>query len=214
TAEPKLVPYSHALLLAAAERVQRWYNLGGADSCLSVTPVHYCHGLTLTVFAPLISGGQVVFPEDPSRPNLDEWFCRLRPTWYSAGPTLHLAILEKLSTLADPGEHRLRFAVSGGASLPSTVQTGLEACLGVPLLNHYGATEAMQIASNRVDPKYAKRGTCGMPDHGSLKVVDASGTEVPPGKIGEILVGGPTVVPGYLNAPGLNEHVFVKGWYR
>src|SRR5262245_42336391 len=59
TAEPKLVPYTHSVLLAAASRVQRWYELDRADRCLSVTPVHYCHGLTLTVMAPIITGGAV-----------------------------------------------------------------------------------------------------------------------------------------------------------
>ena len=67
TAEPKLVPYSHANMLAAAARVKGWFNLNENDRCLSLTPVYYCHGLTLTVFAPLLSGGSVAFPESPSR---------------------------------------------------------------------------------------------------------------------------------------------------
>ena len=66
-AEPNLVPYSHRNMLAAAARVKRWFNLDDEDRCLSVSPVYYCHGLTVTVFAPLLSGGSVAFPESPSR---------------------------------------------------------------------------------------------------------------------------------------------------
>ncbi len=71
TAEPKLVPYSHRNMLATAARVRGWFNLDNHDRCLSVSPVYYCHGLTLTVLAPLLSGGTVAFPVSPSRTRSD-----------------------------------------------------------------------------------------------------------------------------------------------
>ncbi len=36
----------------------------------------------------------------------------------------------------------------------------------------------------------------------------------PRGQRGEILVGGPTVVAGYLNAPEITRASFVKGWFK
>ena len=214
-AEPNLIPYSHRNMLATAARVKRWFNLDDDDRCLSVSPVYYCHGLTVTVFAPLLSGGSVAFPESPSRLDLREWFASLQPSWLSAGPTTYRAILEKAQLDEDkPIRHNLRFAVSGGAPLHLEIQVGLQSALGVPVLEHYGATEAAQISTNLPPPGPAKVGTCGMPDPDTVMIVGENGARPPPGDWGEILVGGPTVIAGYLNAPELNKVAFVDGWYR
>ncbi len=215
TGVPNLIPYSHRNMLATAARVKRWFDLGVRDRCLSVSPVHYCHGLTVTVFAPLLSGGGVAFPFSPSRLDVGEWLDTLQPTWFSAGPTTHLAILDKMRAAGGkPVEHRLRFVVSGGAPLPAEVQVGLQTVLGVPVLEHYGATEAAQISANLPPPGPAKPGTCGRPDPDTVLIVGEDGQRLPPGERGEILVGGPTVISGYLNAPELNKVAFVDGWFR
>ena len=214
-AEPNLIPYSHRNMLATAARVKRWFNLDDDDRCLSVSPVYYCHGLTVTVFAPLLSGGSVAFPESPSRLDLREWFASLQPSWLSAGPTMHRAIFEKVQLDEDkPIRHNLRFAVSGGAPLPLEIQVGLQSALGIPVLEHYGATEAAQISTNLPPPGPAKVGTCGMPDPDTVMIMGENGARPAPGDWGEILVGGPTVIAGYLNAPELNKVAFVDGWYR
>ena len=214
-AEPNLIPYSHRNMLATAARVKRWFNLDDDDRCLSVSPVYYCHGLTVTVFAPLLSGGSVAFPESPSRLDLREWFASLQPSWLSAGPTMHRAIFEKVQLDEDkPIRHDLRFAVSGGAPLPLEIQVGLQSALGMPVLEHYGATEAAQISTNLPPPGPAKVGTCGMPDPDTVMIMGENGARPAPGDWGEILVGGPTVIAGYLNAPELNNVAFVDGWYH
>ena len=215
TAEPKLIPYSHRNMLATAARVRGWFNLDDHDRCLSVSPVYYCHGLTLTVLAPLLSGGSVAFPSSPSRLDLTEWFSSLQPSWLSASPTTYRAILEKVHLIEGRGiKHNLRFALSGGAPLHPEIQAGLQSALGVPVLEHYGATEAGQISTNLPPPGPAKEGTCGVPDPDTLKVVGDDDTSLAPSNRGEILVGGPTVIGGYLNASELNEVTFEDGWYR
>ncbi len=40
------------------------------------------------------------------------------------------------------------------------------------------------------------------------------GAQLPPGQEGEILVGGPTVISGYLDAPELNRASFSNGWFK
>jgi len=82
TAEPKLIPFSHQNMLAAAERVSGWFNLTPQDRCLCVTPIYYSHGLKVTVLTPLLTGGSIAFPADPSAFDYAEWFGALNPTWY------------------------------------------------------------------------------------------------------------------------------------
>jgi acyl-CoA synthetase (AMP-forming)/AMP-acid ligase II len=215
TASPKLIPFSHGNMLAAASRVQSWFGLTPADRCLSVSPVCYSHGLKVTVFTPLITGGSIGFPLSPSSLDVDEWLGALRPTWYSAGPTLHRFMFDKTKSLPNVGStHSLRFVVSGGAPLTWEVREGLSRSLGVPVLEHYGSSEAAQISANLPPPGPFKPGTCGIPAKDTVKIVAESGREVSAGEHGEILLGGPTVTSGYLDAPELNDASFVEGWFR
>jgi len=215
TGDPKLIPFSHCNMLAAAARVQSWFDLGPTDRCLSVSPVCYSHGLKVTVFIPLITGGSVAFPASVSTLDVHEWLTRLRPTWYSAAPTLHRYMLDKTESLPDARSlHSLRFIVSGGAPLLWDVREALATALGVPVLEHYGSSEAAQISANLPPPKPYRAGTCGIPPEGTIKIVGDDGQELPAGQQGEILVGGLTVTSGYLDAPELNRLAFVDGWFR
>lgn len=215
TAEPKLIPFSHINMLAAALRLQTWFGLTAQDRCLSVSPSYYSHGLKVTVFTPLLTGGSIAIPSNIAVLALDEWFDHLRPTWYSAGPTLHNSVWEKVKSLSGaPIAHTLRFITSGGAPLPNEIRGGLERILGVPVLEHYGSSEAAQIAVNRPGPGASKPRTCGQPWPGTVMIADAQGNSLRTGERGEIWVRGPTVMAGYLDAPEHNHASFVKGWLR
>ena len=215
SSEPKLIPTSHCNMIAAAARVQAWFDLTPEDRCLCVSPVFYAHGLHVTVFAALLSGGTIAFPKDAAKFDYSEWFEALRPTWYSAGPTLHRLVLDHIKSRADAKiHHSLRFVLSGGAPLPRVVLEGLEQTLGVPVVEHYGSSEGMQICSNLLPPRPSKRGTVGVPWPDTIRIVGDDGRQLPAGEWGEILVGGPTVVSRYLDAPELSRISFVDGWFK
>lgn len=213
TAASKLIPYSLDNIVATAERVRGWYGLAPEDRCLSISPVYYCHGLILTVLGPLLSGGSVAFPKNPAQPDLQEWLVDLRPTWLSTAPAVHLALLERIKAERFSGPISLRFAVSGGATLPANLQAELQSILDVPVLEHYGATEAGQIASNVLPPGPFKPGTCGVPDPTVVRIVVEPGANLPPGW-GEVFIGGPSLTAGYLDAPEINRVSFFDGWFR
>src|SRR5262249_28249362 len=79
-AKPKLIPFSHSNMLAAAARLQAWFGLTPWDRCLSASPPHYSHGLKVTVFTPLLTGGSIAVPANGAILALDEWLNVLRPT--------------------------------------------------------------------------------------------------------------------------------------
>jgi oxalate---CoA ligase len=215
TADAKLIPFTHRNMLTAASRLIAWYNLTPQDCCLSVSPLYYSHGIKVTMFTPLLSGGTVAFPVDSSRFDYLEWFRSLKPTWYSAGPTLHRLILDRIKygpgTISD---HCLRFVVSGGAPLPRTVLDGLQDALGVAVVEQYGTSEAAVVAANAPPPGRFKPGSCGVPWPNTVRIVDEDGSQLPPGKPGEILIGGTSLISGYLDAPELNSVCFTRGWFR
>ncbi|MCW3149258.1 AMP-binding protein [Stutzerimonas stutzeri] len=214
TALPKLIPFSHRNMLAAAYKWRTWFRLTPDDRCLCVSAPYYSHGLKVTILTPLLSGGSVAFPLSPAAVDLHEWFETLQPTWYSAGPALHRAILE--ATHSRPGsfvQQRLRFASSGGAPLPREIIEGFEKALGVPLLEHYGSSEAAQIAVNTPFPGGHRTGTVGRPWPDTVRIVDEAGAPVALGERGEIQLCGPTLTAGYLGDPALNQAAFRDGWF-
>jgi len=213
TALPKLIPFTHRNMLTAARKWQRWFGLDADDRCLCVSAPYYSHGLKVTILTPLLTGGSVAFPLSPAVVDLHEWFASLRPSWYSAGPALHLAILE--AARAHPeglSTQRLRFASSGGAPLGQEIIDSFDRTLGFPLLEHYGSSEAAQIAANTPDAR--KAGTVGRPWPETLSIVGEDGQPVAPGERGEIRVRGATVMPGYLGDEALNREVLRDGWFH
>ncbi|WP_444815429.1 AMP-binding protein [Stutzerimonas frequens] len=213
TALPKLIPFTHRNMLTAARKWQRWFGLDAGDRCLCVSAPYYSHGLKVTILTPLLTGGSVAFPLSPAVVDLHEWFASLRPSWYSAGPALHLAILE--AARAHPeglSTQRLRFASSGGAPLGQEIIDSFERTLGFPLLEHYGSSEAAQIAANTPDAR--KAGTVGRPWPETLSIVDEDGNPLAAGERGEIRVRGATVMPGYLGDEALNREVLRDGWFH
>ncbi|MFD6391996.1 AMP-dependent synthetase/ligase [Nocardia sp. NPDC055029] len=96
---------------------------------------------------------------------------------------------------------RLRYVISGGASLDDTTAS-FYAGFGVVILNCYGLTEAATAVTVSA-PATNRLGTVGRP---------IPGTEVGIGADGEVLVRGPHVSPGYWGAAADQRPVDDEGW--
>jgi oxalate---CoA ligase len=215
TSRPKLVPLTHRRLRVSADNVSRTLQLTPADRCLNVMPLFHIHGLVAALLASLHSGASVAccpgFHQLRFFDRLDE----LEPTWYTAVPTMHSAVLSRArdhqETLA---RHRLRFIRSSSAALPVSVLEGLEAAFGVPVIEAYGMTEAAhQMASNLLPPGLRKPGTVGPAAGPQIAILDESGGLLAPGEIGEVAIRGANVFSGYEANPEANEIAFSNGWF-
>ena len=114
---------------------------------------------------------------------------------------------KKLTLVQEKFGGRLRLAISGGGSLPSYLDTWIDA-LGIRIVNAYGMTEcAPGIAGRGLQCDVF--GTIGYPvENSQLIIVDKSGNQTPTGEAGEIWVKGPHVTPGYYKAPEENAKSF------
>ena len=130
------------------------------------------------------------------------------------------------STLHEKLGGNLRFAVSGGASLPEEIGTFFQAA-GVTIIEGYGLTETAPVIS--VNPMDAPRyGTVGhilpgvsvaiQPLDGEQLAGTINGNDYPTDtttKEGEILVKGPNVMREYWDRPEQTRSVFdPEGWYH
>ena len=95
TARPKIVPLTHRNLCISAQYIAKWLELSPADRCLNVMPLFHVHGLVAALLSSLSSGGSVVCTPGFVAPQFWGWLKLLRPTWYTAVPTMHQAILAR-----------------------------------------------------------------------------------------------------------------------
>jgi amino acid adenylation domain-containing protein len=216
TGRPKIVPLTHASLLASARSIAASLALTSSDRCLNVMPLFHVHGLVGALLASLTVGGSVVCAPGFQSPTFLSWCEEFEPTWYTAVPTMHQAILaravENRSRLADL---KLRFTRSCSAPLPPALTAEMEATFGVPVIEAYGMTEAShQIATNPLPPGERKPGSVGLACGTEVAVIDQRSNTLAPGETGEIVIRGPGVIAGYAENPEANRDSFVNGWFR
>ena len=215
TSRPKQVPLTHANLCASMRHIGAALALGPTDRCLNVMPLFHIHGLVAALSSSLAAGGSVVCTGGLALPEFFDWLEAFRPTWYTAVPTMHHAVLNAARARDIMNATSLRFIRSSSSALPRTVLTGLEETFGVPVIEAYGMTEAAhQMASNPLPPRARKPGSVGVAAGPAVAIMNDAGELVAPGVIGEVVIRGPNVTAGYVNNPTANAAAFTNGWFR
>jgi amino acid adenylation domain-containing protein len=213
TSRPKQVPLTNANLCHSARHIQRALDLTAADRCLNVMPLFHIHGLAAAVLASLASGSSVVCTPGFYAPRFFEWLAEFEPTFYTAVPTMHQAILARAGREAVRSS--LRFIRSCSAALAPQVMAELELLFSVPVIESYGMTEAAhQMASNPLPPGRRKPGSVGRAAGPEIAIMDEAGSLLMPCQTGEIVIRGPNVMAGYESNPSANQSAFSAGWFR
>lgn len=215
TSRPKQVPLTHANIFASARNIGSTLALGPTDRCLNVMPLFHIHGLMAAVLASLTAGGSVVCTPGLQVPTFFDWITEFGPTWYTAVPTMHHAVLTSGEGRAKLANSSLRFIRSSSSALPRQTLVGLEALFNVPVIEAYGMTEAAhQMRSNPLPPRARKHGSVGTAAGPDVAIMDDDGALLPSGAIGEVVIRGPNVTAGYVSNPEANPAAYTNGWFR
>ena len=216
TSRPKLVPLLQSNLAASAGNIRRTLRLTPEDLCLNVMPLFHIHGLIAPVLASLSAGAAVSCTPGFNALRFFGWLDAVAPSWYSAVPTMHQAVIARSSRNRESVERaKLRFIRSSSASLPPQVLHELEDTFGAPVVEAYAMTEAAhQMTCNPLPPDERKPGSVGPAAGPEVSVMDEAGTLLDAGEVGEVVIRGPNVTPGYENNPTANAEAFTHGWFR
>ena len=84
-------------LCASAAHIARTLQFTPADCGLNIMPLFHIHGLIAGVLAPLSAGSQVFCTPGFNALKFFGWMDEAKPTWYTAVPTMHQAILGRAS---------------------------------------------------------------------------------------------------------------------
>lgn len=216
TSRPKIVPLSSRNICTSAVSIAKTLNLGPEDRCLNIMPLFHIHGLIAAVLSSVAAGASITCTPGFDALKVFGWLDAASPTWYTAVPTMHQAILARAPRNQQiVASARLRFVRSSSASLPVPVLHQLEETFGCRVIEAYGMTEAAhQMASNQLEPGNRKPGTVGVAAGPEIAILDIDGKILTQGEIGEIAIRGANVTSGYQNNPKANAENFINGWFR
>lgn len=182
---------------------------------LLCTPVAHLAGTLAEVV--LAAGGQVILQEGFDAAGVLAAIPRFDVTWVWLQPRYLHRLLDH-PDLARSELSSLRSISLGSApSSPHRLAEAIER-LGPIISSGYGTQEANQVtwlsAEEHTDPEL--RATVGRPVPGvEVSVRTEAGDLAPTGITGEILVRGPALVEGYLNAPEETDAAFdPEGWFH
>jgi acyl-CoA synthetase (AMP-forming)/AMP-acid ligase II len=215
TSRPKIVPLTGANIWTSARNIAASLELGERDRALNVMPLFHIHGLIAGLAAPLSRGGAVFCSGGFNALKFFAEMEEAKPTWYTAVPTMHQAILSRAGRNKETiARHLLRFIRSSSASLPPKVIGELEAAFHAPVIEAYGMTEAThQMAANPLKG-VRKPGSVGIAAGPEIAIMDEAGRLLGHGQTGEVVIRGENVTAGYENHPKANAEAFVEGWFR
>lgn len=213
-ARPKMVPLTHRNVCLSATNAGRVLSLAPHDRLLNVLPLFHAHGLISGLLTALAAGSSVIATAGFDAPSFFGWMRDLQPTWYTAVPTIHRALLTAAEANPDRArESSLRVIRSASSSLAPAILNGLEAMFGVPVLETYGMTEAAsQIAANPFELR--KIGSVGRAAGPDITIMDETGRELAHGTRGEIMLRGANMSRGYYNDEAATQAAFRNGWFR
>ncbi|HEX4611008.1 MAG TPA: AMP-binding protein, partial [Urbifossiella sp.] len=212
---PKAVPLTHDNVLSVQRGIVAIAGITRAEAVLGFLPMFHSFGITVTSLLPLVLGIRVVHHPDPTDAGaLARKIAGYKPTLVAGTPTFMSYILDR----AKPGDlDSMRLVVVGAEKCPQSVfDTVARLAPHAQVLEGYGVTECAPVVSvNR--PGHVKPGTIGDPLPGVEVCATDLETEavLPRGKMGMLLVAGPTVFPGYLGAdvPDPFRTTDGKRWY-
>ena len=215
TSHQKIVPLTNKNICISGHNIAFTLQLGSYDRCLNVMPLFHIHGLIGAILSSWTAAASVVCTSgfDPLR--FFEWMDKFHPTWYTAVPTMHQAVLTHSSINKEIiGSRPLRFIRSCSAPLPKEVMVALEGQFNAPVIESYGMTEAThQITSNPLPPYPRKAGSVGIPVGTNVAIMGEGGTLISNGHIGEIIIRGQNVFNDYENNHSTDQGSFSGGWF-
>jgi amino acid adenylation domain-containing protein len=214
TGRPKGVQISPNAFFTAVKACADAVGLSADDRALCVSPVHF-DGSFSAIFPPLVRGVPLVIPDREALLFPRRFFSIVADegiTATSFSPS-YLRLLRAGGRLARLADTELRvMALGGEAPSKADIKAVWAACPGLRVVNRYGPTETtIAVAHSELTPELLDAGPVpiGHPHPGSsFHLVDEHGRLVDrPGAVGELHIGGPQLMVGYLNDPALSAAV-------
>jgi long-chain acyl-CoA synthetase len=210
TGNPKGVLLTHKNLYSNAENSAK-HNETERGTTLGVLPLAHVYGLTISNICYLTGSSIVVFSSFDAKEVLKA-IEKYKVKTFSAVPAMIHALVSYPQ--ADQfNTSSLESVGSGSAPLPVALLHAFEQKFGAKVYEGYGLSEAAPVVTAHRKGIEIKPGSVGIPIPGvELKNVNEMGEEVPVGEVGELIVRGDNVSPGYYQNAEETRRVLKNSW--
>jgi fatty-acyl-CoA synthase len=183
------------------------------DVVLVTAPLFHVAGLNALTLSGLHSGGRIVLQDRFEAEETLRIIEEEGVTCFAVVPTA-LRMMANAPSFQSRELKSLRFIPVGGEPLDMPL---IEAFLKkeAQAINVFGMSETTDGAIYQRPGGDLLNGSVGKAaTHVEIRLVSQAYQEVPDGEVGEIMVGGPTVSPGYWNSPEKTKEAFYDGWVK
>jgi long-chain acyl-CoA synthetase len=212
TGRPKGAELSHGNLGAAAAAFAGISELAPADVVVTALPLFHVYGGAFVMGGVLQAGAKLALASTYAAETIVALLAEEPGTVFVGVPTMLNGLLA-LAPEELPPTPALRLCVSGGAPLPERVFAEIAERFGARILEGYGMTETSGAGTfTRLD-REVKPGSVGRAVPGCrFRVVGEDGADAAAGEVGEVLLGGATLMRGYRGNPAATTTAIRDGW--
>jgi len=212
TGRSKGVLRSHEYVMLRALRALRVFGYTPDDVFYTALPLYHGNAQNLTTLPALFNNAIMALGERFSASQFWDDIRKHRATTFNYIGAM-ISILYKAPPSDQDSDHAVRFARGAGA--PADIIPNFEKRFNMEIVESYGTTEGGSINNQ---PGNRKIGSMGRPPYyNEAKVVDDEDNELPPGKIGEMIIRptDPTEVwVQYYKEPDATHEKMKDGWFR
>lgn len=211
TGNPKGVMLTHKNLYSNAHTSASLQEDEERGTTLGVLPLAHVYGFTVTNACFLLGASIVIF----SMFNVED-VCKAiekhRVKGFNAVPAMiHAMLMSPITEKYDLSS--LERIGSGSAPIPVALIEGFKKKFNVDIMEGYGLSEAAPVVATHRKSMPIKPGSVGVPLPGvEVKIVDENGNELPTGEVGEIVVRGDNITPGYFRNEEATKETIKDGW--
>jgi amino acid adenylation domain-containing protein len=208
TAAPKAVVCPHAQVVFATRAITGELGYRSDDVVFCRFPLSWDYGLYKLLMT-CVARCEIVLADVGSDLVL---LRRMRETGATVVPIVP-SLAAMIATLArretEPPPPVRMFTNTGAALPPATIEALREAFPGVRVVRQFGQTECKRISVMPPEEDRERPDAVGRPLPGTrVLILDDEGRPLPAGRVGEIVVAGPHVMPGYWRAPEVTARTF------
>ena len=208
---------THGNVCFSAQVIRDWCGLRPGDVVLGVAPLFHITGLIAGIAVCFLLPAELVLGYRFDVGVLLDAIRERRPTFTVAAITVFIAVAN-LPGVTREDLASLRSTYSGGAPVTPAWAERFQEQFGIRIHSMYGLTETTSPshavpfgAQAPVDPVSGALAV-GVPVPSTVsRIVGDDGQPLPPREVGEIVISGPQVVPGYWDKPEESAHALPGG---
>lgn len=211
TGIPKGVMLTHRNLYANTSSGASLRQQDTRETTIGVLPLAHIYGFGI-MNGMLVLGSSVVIFSKFDTEEVFKTIEKYRVKSFAAVPAMiHAMVYHPNADKYDLSS--LETVGSGSAALPITLRHKFKEKFGAEVRDAYGLSEASPGVATQRNDMPIKEGSVGIPMPGvKIKIVNENGEELPANEVGELLVQGDNVTPGYFRNEEATEQALKNGW--